>query len=635
MKKSLLIFLFFLAWIARQSNAEPGNMRKNIMVLLFNNQVDTTILVDYNLDFTYPAKYIALSLNGNSKINVLSDDTNFRYNPATIPQLFGLLDVGAIVTGNITAEITARRLIVQPKVYFSEKNANGILVIDSADMPEQSRGYYFTDELQKAVVNDLQTFFNTSITDNGEWNPAIFHSSGLSADELYKQSDSLLKANNISLAKTMAQLITQSKGSEWLGYRQLGKIELEQNNNDAAINYFDRALEVKNNDVISIGGKGTALLKKGLYPEALTEFRKCSKDAGKVEKLHHNMALCYFQLKNDSIIIEANYALKFEKDSAEIYNLLGRYFKEVKQSMLDSSIFYFQKAVLLNDSDVYVDNLNAACNQKGSELLLQNKFRESLPYFLKIFKTDTTAELLDNIRYDYTQLGLYDSVDFFIEVGCNHLLYDRAEVYFAQAGYCRSVFDNNNNEQPSNIRKALHYLRLDEQTNGETHRVYGSRGSAYFALDMNDSAIYFFNKAILFFSYSLDSYMSLAEVLIMSGWADSAYSAIKKGLDRIYDTPFYRNKLEVDDETVARFLMIVSKIILNRDYSGEQQEVNTFLDPFRKLGETEKQFITHWSFIKFQKWLAVSSIDPVAKEKINQQLNALKEFTDPKLFLSQ
>jgi hypothetical protein len=146
--------------------------------------------------------------------------------------------------------------------------------------------------------------------------------------------------------------------------------------------------------------------------------------------------------------------------------------------------------------------------------------------------------------------------------------------------------------------------------------------------------MYFYKKAIESYSYKLFTYLYLAELQLLGNKPDSAIFTVRKGLVHIYEWPAEKSKLLPEEEVLARFLIIVSKIILDKNFNDELLEEKKLLDPFRDLTGKEKQFITGWSFTSFQQWVETTPLDPKVKNKINEQLNALKEFTDPALLLN-
>jgi tetratricopeptide (TPR) repeat protein len=580
---------------------------------------------------------------------VVSDDSGFRNsnNKDSLIKYFDLLKVNAIVTGSITDESANRNLIVQTKVYLLENPSLTTSTFDSLYLPEQKNGYYFKDTLLNAIASDILNFFNKAISSKGTWDSSLFHSDKISALDLYKNGDEMLKENNLSFAKALAQQIsTHKKDSAWLGNRLSGKIEFFRNNNAAAIKYFNEALKQASNDNESSEYKGKALFEQGKFSEALAEFRKCQKDDKNFPEVHHNIALCYYQLKNDSIVIEANHALKFDADSAEIYNLLGTYFLDMKKSSFDTSIFYFKKAVLQDTSKKYLNNLNRAFYEKAYYLLDQNKLKESIPVLENIFASDSTVESLDLIRFAFAKLAVYDSVDFYIRMGIEKEKYykpieffdeeegEKDNAYLTQAEYCLSIKDTNSATSKKHLDKVFYYLNEHSKQNqsSDTYRTFEIKGSAYSEQGNYNDAILSFKESLKLFSWNLYNYLNLAEIQLINNVTQDAFQTVDTALQHIESNAYYKNRLLPEEVVISHFLNLVSKLLLDKDYKVDTDELKKILDSYQNLSTDDKQFITGWSFISFQKWLASSNIDQSKHKEISKYLNTLKEYTDPDLY---
>ncbi len=599
-----------------------STLLKNVAILYFDNRLDDETISSYDMSKDFAASYAALNLRGRNKFNVLfgRDVNSMAARQITLNSLFDTLHANIIITGIISKENKkSKRIVLKPIVYTKTS------FIDTLYLPEQKRSLYYKNDLLNLTTKDIQSFLDVIIDDGGNWNASVMHFSGVNTIVLFNAGNEAIAKNNLSLGTVLAYKITQKKDSVWLGFNQLGNIELKRGNNDDAISYFDEAIISNKKNIAGYEGKGNGFLNKGLYTDAIEQFNLCLKLDNNYPGIHFQLARCYFQLQNDSIFDQAKLAIESGMNIAETYNLLGKYYLEIKngdenkiESNYDSAITHFEKAIAVNP-EADKSNLSSALIQKGFFLLGKKAYVKAISCFLNSFRIDSTAESLDGARYGYTYLNKYDSVDFFMQLGLGMNLYDPANLYSAQATACISRLDSLNDAEIKNLtlQKSIHYLDLWHTVNSKD--FYGlnrSKARAYFHGERYDSAIVYYKKILNKDSTLWVNYLNLAEACIMNNSASTA--------NNILSTDPSKFRLTPTQALVTNFLKIVSKMYMDKNYDKELKDQNELI---KKEFSSDKINISDWSFYAFQKWLDSGVIDTDLKNKIYEQLKLINAHT--------
>ncbi len=599
-----------------------SNDLKNVAIIYFNNELDeeTASLFDVQPDFM--TSFAAVNLKGRNKFNVLSGKKINTTASMSVPlnDLFDLLRADAIVTGVITKDNKkSRRILLKPIIYTRTS------VIDTLYLPEQKRSSIYKNDLFNAVTRDIQSFLDDAIEDGGSWDSSLMNMSLSNIATLLQLSNKSIVEGNLSQATVLSYKMTQRKDSAWIGFNQLGKIELKRNNNDEAITYFDEAITNNKKNAEGYEGKGNAMLNKGQYKDAIEQFDLCSTLDPQYPGIHLQIARCYFQLKNDYIFFETKLALESGRDSAKIYNLLGRYYLEIKNKdeiknelFYDSAAAYFQKASVIEPQ--YKSALSGCFLQKGYFLSGRKDFIKAVDCYQRSFIIDSTVFALDGARYACTFLDQYGSVDSVIAQGLKLQLYDSASVYEDQARICITRIDSFPGDEVKKLamQKANHYLDLWLiVSKKDAPTIYRTKARAYFHAGRYDSSIIYYQKVLDGNPVDWVNYLNLAEASIMSNNVLAASNLLTNNF------PKFKNKMPASQLAVTQFLQITAKMYLGKSYDTElvaQKEL------MKKQNVNDKKLIFDWSFATFQKWLDSGVVDSVLRDKVNDQLKLIGQY---------
>lgn len=182
-------------------------------------------------------------------------------------------------------------------------------------------------------------------------------------------------------------------------YSNLGMLYQEKNDYLKAIQYYNKSLEIKPNDLVrnQIGliyietdqlqkaeelfneilennpqyanaytNLGNIYIKKGRHEEAIAFFKKAIEINPQNSKFHDNLGLAYLELGDlSSAQKELELAIRLNPDNAEAYNNLGNLSSQ--KGLDDEAILYYQEAIQLKpDLDKAHFNLGVIYFKKGA-----------------------------------------------------------------------------------------------------------------------------------------------------------------------------------------------------------------------------------------------------------------------------
>ncbi len=148
-------------------------------------------------------------------------------------------------------------------------------------------------------------------------------------------------------------------------HHNLGSILYDKGHVDEAITQFQKALEIRPNDVEAHNGLGSALLQKGQKDEAIAQFQKALELQPNNAMPHYNLGLALRRKGQvDEAIIQFKRAVELQTKYPDAHNNLGVVL--LQKGQVDEAITQFQKALELKpDSTMAYDNLGIAFLERG------------------------------------------------------------------------------------------------------------------------------------------------------------------------------------------------------------------------------------------------------------------------------
>jgi signal transduction histidine kinase len=247
----------------------------------------------------------------------------------------------------------------------------------------------------------------------------IIHSIGWLSQIQRNQGDYAGSETTAVEALPLLENTDKFPNGKWNIYNQLGNIYLFTFDNDNALYYFNKALNVKTDEIENASMRNNIALtyiEKGDYQKALqillplTKKKEVINHAEALARINDNIGDAYLKLENSKAFYYLNQGLKIRLQIKDDWGLIGSYyhlFKYYNKKNLHLAIDYaqlaYEKATKVNSVDDRLQSL---------ELLIQNspgnRSKEFSTLYLKIndsiYKVRLKAKnQFAKIRYDSTK----------------------------------------------------------------------------------------------------------------------------------------------------------------------------------------------------------------------------------------
>lgn len=182
----------------------------------------------------------------------------------------------------------------------------------------------------------------------------------------------------------------------------LGSLFLQKGELDKAILHFQKAIEIQPDFAGAYYNFGNALLQKGRLDEAIIQFQKTLEIKPKFAAAHGNLGNAFLQKgQADEAMAHFQKALKIQPDFAEAHYNIGIVLLQRRQ--LDEAMIHFQRAV-----EIQPDYADAHYNL-GIVLLRRRQLDEAMIHFQKAVEIrPDDAEADNNIGWILLQKGRLD-----------------------------------------------------------------------------------------------------------------------------------------------------------------------------------------------------------------------------------
>jgi tetratricopeptide (TPR) repeat protein len=310
-------------------------------------------------------------------------------------------------------------------------------------------------------------------------------------------------AGNFVESERICKNILSERPEQFDVLHLLGVISLEQGNFDAAINYFEKAIKLKETNPYAYFNLGNVYAKKGDVDQAILCYEKAVRLNPQFADAYHNLA---FLLQKKGCFDEAidNYkmSLKLNPELIDAYYNIGTILQDRKQ--LDEAEAYYKMA--LRHDPAYVDSY-------------------------------------------YNLAGIYRDKEQF----------DDAVKYYQRAlQFNTNLFDANLNlgvilGKKGDVDNAITYYQKAMQLNPNQIGIHNAIGSILREKGMLDEAIRHFRKELLIHPDNADAFCNMGNVLHEKRQMDEAIS-------------YYKKAMELNPEHIDAHWGFALTLLLQRDF---------------------------------------------------------------------
>ena len=229
-------------------------------------------------------------------------------------------------------------------------------------------------------------------------------------------------------------------------YFSKGNRAYDENDNDQAIEYYDKAIELNPKNAVAYYNRGVAYCDKGEHKKAIEDYSKAIELNPYYAKTYYNRGnACFYKGEYDKAIEDYNKAIELNPDDVEAYYNCGVAY--YNKGEYEKAIEDYSKAIELNPDEA------KAYYNRGVAYYDKGEYEKGIEDYRK------AIELKPEDKEAY---------------------YNRGNAYYNKGEYDKALEDYN---------KAIE-LNLDDA------KAYYNRGTAYYNKGEYDKAIEDYNKAI-------------------------------------------------------------------------------------------------------------------------------------------
>jgi Flp pilus assembly protein TadD len=209
--------------------------------------------------------------------------------------------------------------------------------------------------------------------------------------------------------ETIWSKTTEQNPTCWLGYNNVGVIEVERGEVDKGIAQYRKALALNPDYEVAHYNMGVALIAKGAKNQAMAEFKRALEIKPDYAEARNDLGMTFF-VKGDRVNAIEQYrkALEADRNFAEARNNLGAAL--FAQGHVDEAIAQYRQAVAVNPNYAYAyANLGQACFQKGEIKEAMTTTRRALELAVAQKNDDLIGKLEKEIKPYATDAPRRDS----------------------------------------------------------------------------------------------------------------------------------------------------------------------------------------------------------------------------------
>ena len=151
--------------------------------------------------------------------------------------------------------------------------------------------------------------------------------------------------------ETLWRTTIERNPKAWMAHNNLGTVLLQKGKVDEAIAHFQKAFEIKADNLEARANLGSALLHKGELDEAIAQYYKAIEIKPDSALAHYDLANVLLQKGQvDEAIAHYEKAIEIKPDDADVYNNLGVVL--FQKGQVDQAIAHYRKALEINPQNV-------------------------------------------------------------------------------------------------------------------------------------------------------------------------------------------------------------------------------------------------------------------------------------------
>jgi len=297
-------------------------------------------------------------------------------------------------------------------------------------------------------------------------------------------------------------------------YYNMGIDAIEKGDTTAAVDYFEKSVQIEPNDADAHFNLGVALYGVGEYRRALAEFEIAGQTYPADPALHINLAETYTALgRFHAAKKEYEYALRRDPNNADALTGLGSLL--LKTNQYEAAQEYLQQALAIRPSH------GLAHISMGWVYLRTGRETEATHYFYRGLRSLPNS--IDG------RLGLAES--FRLRGNYEDALEEYRTVYAKDRGNREAMLGMGIcNTELGNLGQAKELLEKARGVDPDNPRVYRALGNYYLAKEMFTESVGNFRMAIQIDVNERESYVGLGRALDAAGLHAEAADAFERAL---------------------------------------------------------------------------------------------------------
>jgi tetratricopeptide (TPR) repeat protein len=597
--------------------AKMSNQQQTLMVLVKDfvkyGRQNSNNSQDAFYDQDFPSRYLSINLKNSKDFLIIPyGNQGSSYQPSIT------------ISGKITYNAGTRgTCVIDPVIRFNDADS---LVLQSV------KGDIFNkDELLSKTLKNIQSVLNVVASKDGFDSIKKFIEGGNHSKSDYEnaflEADS---AHNYALAYCFAeQLAIRYSNTNNKSELLKGKLYLQQNNLLDAINSLNTYLASNNNDHEATYYLGSAYLQNGRYKDAKAVFLHIDSTTNAFKDISYKLGLSTYYLGGFNEAL--NYFLKQLSSGNPSPNNIYLYISFCYENLgnWDSGLQSIRKLYQLDTlnkihlSNYYADYAAFKLKKniyQGAFDYYKMSFDLYPRYFTLVGQINTAIHLSnsDNIVKDLIQEGIKSKT-----IDSNIMYSTLAQVYV-------SSVDSLNLFIKSNLHKAITYKKLQAKVTKDTvsNDLYQFLGSAYFRLNLLDSSLYYYERALKTYQIP-DNYLNLAELQVIMLDPDGALNTLT-----MLDKKYYLAKKDADlysgdYPALFYFYQLECKILKSTSHNDDVKQLQDFIK--QAYDPANNVIISNWSFKTYYNWVKnTKKIDEPKRKELMDSLCIILPFSEDK-----
>jgi tetratricopeptide (TPR) repeat protein len=553
---------------------------------------ENTLTAKKNLEIDYLTdlliKKAINNLDDYDNFKVLPYSESVKFNGFTPDEIKSYVRANGIIYVKIEENEDFVKALVP--VFYLKKDKNKATFDEIIEMPTIPSNYYKVYDFMDFVINELLSFVNSVVTEDGRWNlePLLFRSNDpkgyISEGDKYMATSQWFLSNYYYYMAL--DLLKEQDLRDSVFYR-LGINKISEYRLAEAEEEFNKILVNNPDNPLGIKGLGAVSMARGDFNDAHKKFSFIAQQNPDDLEIYYLQGMTLYELGDYKAAIEA-----LEKDRLQnpedlkACHYLGLSYIQLKQ--YNNSIAEFRKLYEQDPNDK--DNqyfLSYALAEKGITEYNNGNFEAAKEKFLESNKIYNLNYVANYLRLTLIRLGEYIAAEDLIETEIQKKNYERSDIYFQHALDIREIFlkelDPAAGEQViKNLKRSLEY--------SDNPMAYYYLGNTYIYMGQIEEGLNYLMQAHQKDKSNLSIHLDLMEALLMNNRFEQCVELYKSLILVKTDYPVTERYLALMD-----YLMISALRLTGQDTRLYEKNLTKSLEA--------GTVIDGWSYDAYKAWL--------------------------------